>query len=113
MVIGGMAIYYDIQELREKRNIWSGVKKGDVFLSIVRYESPFKPTEITPIVILDTQDNWIQYKWPDGTISDCRYESFFEFWGFISLETYNEKNAIKYHYNPELKPKTTGDLFLK
>lgn len=108
-----LGIYYDIRDARKKWKMWSDIQKGDVFLNISRYESPFKQTEITPIVILDKTDTWIQYKWSDDTIDDCRFESFFEFWGFVSLESYNANNEFKYHYEPKVKPKTTGEYFLK
>lgn len=113
VVIGGLAIYYDIKEEKQRWKTWNSIKKGDIFLSITRHESPFIPTEITPIVIVDIKDNWILFRWPDDSLSNCPYESFFRFWGFVSLEAYNENNSIKYHYEPEVKTKTTGDLFLK
>lgn len=106
LVIAGLVslnIYYDIREQRQIWKIWKKIQTGDVFLSVIRHENPFQPTEITPIVIIQKQDYWIQYQWPDGSLGECRYESFFEFWGFVPLESYNENNVQKYIYEPREK----------
>ena len=53
-----------------------GIQAGQVWEFRYTYDSPWKPTLVMPVYILETRDGWVRYIYTDGSIGEHEISTF-------------------------------------